>query len=116
MLQNARVTAFTVSELLRENQQGAAGGGGELKFVSWFASTFWCLIDVPLLINFQSFFSQDILIPTPLPPRLSGYYILGEIPSTTRYIFVLYRWNKILLKNQKSLLNLGEFSKYNSRG
>ena len=27
MLQNARVTAFTVSELLRENQQG---GGGEL--------------------------------------------------------------------------------------
>ena len=28
MLQNARVTAFTVSELLRENQQG--GGGVEL--------------------------------------------------------------------------------------
>ena len=31
MLQNARVTAFTVSELLRENQQGGkeGGGGGE---------------------------------------------------------------------------------------
>ena len=29
MLQNARVTAFTVSELLRENQQGWGGGGGE---------------------------------------------------------------------------------------
>ena len=28
MLQNARVTAFTVSELLRENQQGWGGGGG----------------------------------------------------------------------------------------
>ena len=27
MLQNARVTAFTVSELLRENQQGWGGGG-----------------------------------------------------------------------------------------
>ena len=26
MLQNARVTAFTVSELLRENQQGRGGG------------------------------------------------------------------------------------------
>ena len=35
MLQNARVTAFTVSELLRENQQGWGGGGGEeLKSVS----------------------------------------------------------------------------------
>ena len=30
MLQNARVTAFTVSELLRENQQGWGGGGGEV--------------------------------------------------------------------------------------
>ena len=28
MLQNARVTAFAVSELLRENQQGIGGGGG----------------------------------------------------------------------------------------
>ena len=28
MLQNARVTAFTVTELLRENQQG--GGGGKI--------------------------------------------------------------------------------------
>ena len=27
MLQNARVTDFTVSELLREYQQGAGGGG-----------------------------------------------------------------------------------------
>ena len=27
MLQNSRVTAFTVSELLRENQQGGGGGG-----------------------------------------------------------------------------------------
>ena len=27
MLQNARVTAFTVSELLRENQQGVGVGG-----------------------------------------------------------------------------------------
>ena len=27
MLQNIRVTAFTVSELLRENQQGVGGGG-----------------------------------------------------------------------------------------
>ena len=26
MLQNARVTAFTVSELLRENQEGWGGG------------------------------------------------------------------------------------------
>ena len=30
MLQNARVTIFTFSELLRENQQGSGwGGGGE---------------------------------------------------------------------------------------
>ena len=28
MLQNAKVTAFTVSELLRENQHGGGGGGG----------------------------------------------------------------------------------------
>ena len=28
MLQNARVTAFTVSELLREKQHGWGGGGG----------------------------------------------------------------------------------------
>ena len=27
MLQNARAAAFTVSELLRENQQDAGGGG-----------------------------------------------------------------------------------------
>ena len=27
MLQNSRNTAFTVSELLRENQQGGGGGG-----------------------------------------------------------------------------------------
>ena len=32
MLQNARVTTFTVSELLRENQLG--GGGGGLKLPS----------------------------------------------------------------------------------
>ena len=31
MLQNARVTAFTVSELLRENQQGGGGKIPELK-------------------------------------------------------------------------------------
>ena len=31
MLQNARVTDFTVSELLREYQQGAGGGGGGKK-------------------------------------------------------------------------------------
>ena len=31
MLQNARITAFTVSELLRENQQGEGGGGGGVK-------------------------------------------------------------------------------------
>ena len=29
MLQNARVTAFTVFELLRENQQGGGEGVGE---------------------------------------------------------------------------------------
>ena len=29
MLKNARVTAFTASELLRENQQGVGAGGGE---------------------------------------------------------------------------------------
>ena len=28
MLQNTRVTAFTISELLRENQQVGEGGGG----------------------------------------------------------------------------------------
>ena len=28
MLQNSRNTAFTVSELLRANQQGGGGGGG----------------------------------------------------------------------------------------
>ena len=28
MMQNPRVTVFTVSELLSENQQGKAGGGG----------------------------------------------------------------------------------------
>ena len=28
MLQNARVAAFIVSELLRENHQGRGGGGG----------------------------------------------------------------------------------------
>ena len=27
MLQNARVTAFIISKLLRENQQGGGGGG-----------------------------------------------------------------------------------------
>ena len=31
MLQNARVTAFTVSELFRENQQQRGGAGGEGK-------------------------------------------------------------------------------------
>ena len=31
MLQNAKVTAFTVSELLRENQHGG-GGGGKITF------------------------------------------------------------------------------------
>ena len=31
MLQIARVTAFTVSELLRENQQGGGWGGGGVK-------------------------------------------------------------------------------------
>ena len=30
MLQNTRITAFTVSELLRENQQGGGGGGVKL--------------------------------------------------------------------------------------
>ena len=29
MLYNARVTAFTISELLSENQQGGGGGGGD---------------------------------------------------------------------------------------
>ena len=29
MLQNARVTAFTIPELLRENQAGGWGGGGK---------------------------------------------------------------------------------------
>ena len=29
MLQNARAAAFTVSELLRENQQDGGGGGGD---------------------------------------------------------------------------------------
>ena len=28
MLQNARITAFTVSEFLREDQKGGVGGGG----------------------------------------------------------------------------------------
>ena len=28
MLQNAAITAFNVSALLRENQQGRGGGGG----------------------------------------------------------------------------------------
>ena len=31
MLQNTRITAFTVSELLRENQQGGGGGGVGVK-------------------------------------------------------------------------------------
>ena len=30
MLQNTKVTAFTISELLRENQQGAGGEGLKL--------------------------------------------------------------------------------------
>ena len=30
MLQNTKVTAFTISELLRENQQGGRGGGGKI--------------------------------------------------------------------------------------
>ena len=30
--QNPRVTAFTVSEILRENQQGGGGGGGRLNY------------------------------------------------------------------------------------
>ena len=30
MLHNARVTAFIVSELLRENQRGRRGGGGKI--------------------------------------------------------------------------------------
>ena len=39
-LQNARVTAFTVAELIRENQQGEWGGGGagsdRVKFMPFF--------------------------------------------------------------------------------
>ena len=34
MLQNTRVTASTVSESLRENQQGG-GGGGRVKLLSF---------------------------------------------------------------------------------
>ena len=34
MLQNARVTAFTASELLRKNLQGGGGGGGGGKITS----------------------------------------------------------------------------------
>ena len=33
MLQNARVTAFTASESLRENQQGTRGRGGGVKLL-----------------------------------------------------------------------------------
>ena len=37
MLQNAKVTAFTVFELLKENQQGerGAGGGGGVKLLPY---------------------------------------------------------------------------------
>ena len=31
MLQNARITAFTISDLSRENQQEEGGGGGKSK-------------------------------------------------------------------------------------
>ena len=40
MLQNARVTAFTVFELLRENQLWEGGGGGGGKIWFWFGVTF----------------------------------------------------------------------------
>ena len=34
MLQNARVTAFSVSELLGESQKEGEGGGGGVKLIS----------------------------------------------------------------------------------
>ena len=40
MLQNARVTAFTISKLLRENQhKGRGGGGGEIGYFVYFEFT-----------------------------------------------------------------------------
>ena len=69
MLLNARVTAFNVSELLRENQQG---GGGGVKKVELFTEIFKSLtiflksfiIDVRLGPNYVSaeryLYSSDI--------------------------------------------------------
>ena len=37
MLQNARIITFTISELLRKNQQVEGGWGGDVKFVAIFA-------------------------------------------------------------------------------
>ena len=42
MLQNAWVTAFTISELLRENQhkgRRGGGGGGEIGYFAYFEFT-----------------------------------------------------------------------------
>ena len=69
MLLNARVTAFNVSELLRENQQG---GGGGVKKVEFFTEIFKSLtillksfiIDVQFGPNYVSaehyLYSSDI--------------------------------------------------------
>ena len=48
MLQNTRVTASTVSESLRENQQGGGGGGGKITLF-------------PTQIRIKKFVSHNIL-------------------------------------------------------
>ena len=56
---------------------------------------------------------KDIVISRTFLVQPLGYYILGEIPSNTsfqdNYSFCIDENKKILIKNQKRLLNLGEF-------
>ena len=47
-----------------------------------------CLIDVPLLINFWFFSTQDILIPTPAPPI--NYW--GKYPTQTNFETIYLYW------------------------
>ena len=68
MLQNTRVTASTVSESLRENQQG--GGGGEGKITIF-----------PTQIRIKKFVSHNILYES---------YKTWVTMDITLYIFILW--------------------------
>ena len=69
MLQNTRVTASTVSESLRENQQGG-GGGGRVKITLF-----------PTQIRIKKFVSHNILYES---------YKTWVTMDITLYIFMLW--------------------------